>query len=420
MTSPPQKIEPWIHYNFPGRGDTYSSFKWHWQHFNGTDWDQRSQKNAIFKIIDPPETYPKPGAPPGQRRKDWAPDVDDEHGNADFLMFSNIDYTNAEVRQDVLNWGQWMVNEVGVDGFRLDAVQHYSWHFAKLWIDHVKNVGRQNGRDIFMVGEFWQYDINKLVQWTDRMGSGVRAYDPILLSNISRISLAKLASNTALTMLVSDVDLRKVFRGTLVEARPENAVVNIFDSKPHRAANQIPIQTVVRNHDTQPGQATETYIAPLFRSSAYALILLRAGGLPCVFYGDMYGTSGPHSEPPSCYDKLPSLILARRLYAYGEQMDYFDSRTSVGWTRLGTWDRKDGCAVVMSISGPVTKRMYVGFEQSSQKWSDVLENVSEEVMIDEKGYGRFPCMGKTTSVFVNCSAAGRDKFPPQFNVGIYN
>ncbi len=52
--------------------------------------------------------------------------MDDEGGNADFLMFADLDYSHPEVCEDVTNWGKWIVNEVGLRGFRLDAVQHFS------------------------------------------------------------------------------------------------------------------------------------------------------------------------------------------------------------------------------------------------------------------------------------------------------
>lgn len=33
---------------------------------------------------------------------------------------------------------------------------------------------------------------------------------------------------------------------------------------------------------------------------------------------------------PACNGKLPILTKARKLYAYGEQRDYFDSRNCIG------------------------------------------------------------------------------------------
>ena len=48
--SNPIKIKAWTKYNFPGRGDTYSSFKWNWTHFHGVDWDENTQTSGIFKF----------------------------------------------------------------------------------------------------------------------------------------------------------------------------------------------------------------------------------------------------------------------------------------------------------------------------------------------------------------------------------
>ena len=48
--SQPEEIEGWVGYNFPGRGDKYSSMKYHWYHFSGVDWDDSRRKNAIYKF----------------------------------------------------------------------------------------------------------------------------------------------------------------------------------------------------------------------------------------------------------------------------------------------------------------------------------------------------------------------------------
>ena len=43
-------IRVWTKYTFPGRGDTYSNFKWNWTHFHGIDWDENTGKAAIYKF----------------------------------------------------------------------------------------------------------------------------------------------------------------------------------------------------------------------------------------------------------------------------------------------------------------------------------------------------------------------------------
>ena len=109
--------------------------KYHWEHFSGTDWDQANEKKAIYKILGD--------------NKGWSQSVDDEQGNADYMMFADVDYSHPEVQEDVKNWGVWITKELGLKGFRLDAVQHFSSRFTNEWI---KNLREQCGDDIFVVG----------------------------------------------------------------------------------------------------------------------------------------------------------------------------------------------------------------------------------------------------------------------------
>lgn len=68
--SDPYEIVAWVGYDFPGRGDKYSSQKYHWYHFSGVDYNAKNKKTAIYEII-------------GEESEGWAdvPDVDDEKGN---------------------------------------------------------------------------------------------------------------------------------------------------------------------------------------------------------------------------------------------------------------------------------------------------------------------------------------------------
>lgn len=171
-----------------------------------------------------------------------------------------------------------------------------------------------------------------------------------------------------------------------------------------------PDQTLVMNHDTQPYQALEAPVEGWFKPLAHALILLRGEGYPCIWYGDLYGIKGEHPFPPSCGGALPKLALARKLYAYGKQADYFDYATCLGWVRYGTWDRGYGCAVVMSNAGPGEKRMHVGEMHAGEVWTDVLGWSDRQVTIDQDGFGVFVCGQTSVSVFVNQDADGREKF----------
>ena len=65
--------------------------------------------------------------------------------------------------------------------------------------------------------------------------------------------------------------MRNLFKDTLIEKDPKMAV------------------TFVDNHDSQYGQALESWIREWFKPMAYAIILLRKDGFPCIFFGDYYG-----------------------------------------------------------------------------------------------------------------------------------
>lgn len=38
-------------------------------------------------------------------------------------MFADIDHAHPEVEEDTNNWGTWVINETGAEGFRFDAIK---------------------------------------------------------------------------------------------------------------------------------------------------------------------------------------------------------------------------------------------------------------------------------------------------------
>lgn len=368
----PYQISAWLGFDFPGRGDKYSKQKYHWYHFSGTDYDAKNERNAIFKLKG--------------EGKSWSESVDDEGGNADYMMFADVDYSHPETQEDVKNWGEWIVNEVGLKGFRLDAVQHFSERFTNDWVEHVRT---KCGDDIFMVGEFWTGDTDNMVKWLDAMNRKFSLFDAPLLYNFNRLSTTP------------DADLRTVFDNSLTKRDPVNSV------------------TVVMNHDTQPGQTMDTKVEGFFKPLAYALILLQDAGYPCLFYGDLYGMKGDSPEPPAASGKIPDMALARKLYAYGRQDEYLDDPNCIGFTRLGTAEHPAGLACVMSNKGPGQIRMFVGEMHSGEVWTDILGWEQGEVTIGEDGFGEFKCPGVSVAIWVKRDAKGRDRFPVDFDSDIY-
>ena len=103
-----EKVKVATKYIFPGRKHKYSDFEWNWTHFTGIDYNSETGEHAIFKFKD----------------KEWSNTVDEEFGNFDYLMGTDIDFKNPEVVEECIKWGEWYVDTTKIDGFRLDAVKH--------------------------------------------------------------------------------------------------------------------------------------------------------------------------------------------------------------------------------------------------------------------------------------------------------
>lgn len=111
----------------------------------------------------------------------------------------------------------------------------------------------------------------------------------------------------------------------------------------------------------------------------------------------MYGIPNNSINP---VEKLETIIKARKEKAYGEQIDYFDERNCIGWTRTGDDEHiNSGLAVLISNLNNSEKRMYVGERYFGKVFIDILGNCSDEVVIDEAGFGIFKVNAKTTSVY---------------------
>ncbi len=165
--------------------------------------------------------------------------------------------------------------------------------------------------------------------------------------------------------------------------------------------------TLVDNHDTQPMQELEAPVEPWFKPLAYALILLREEGYPCVFYPDLYGASywdkGDDGNDYEVFlnkvDGIEGMLKARKENAYGLQRDYFEDANCLGWTREGDGHNK-GCAVVLSNKDQYNKPMEVGKQYSGQNFYDLLGRFEHKITIDENGWGNFTVPAGNVSVWI--------------------
>lgn len=231
-----------------------------------------------------------------------------------------------------------------------------------------KNIKTKTNKDLFTVGEYWSADLNKLRRYLSEVEGEISLFDVPLHFNLFYASID------------DNYDLTKILDNTLVKDNPSKAV------------------TFVDNHDTQPSQSLQSFVAPWFKQAAYSIILLRDSGYPCVFYGDYHGI--PHDNVEKVKD-LDKLMDIREERAFGIQHDYLDHPNVIGWTREGDPEvEKSGIAVIISNRDDCEKTMYIGTQFTGEAFIDALGNCEEEVQIDETGSGLFKVKAKSASVWI--------------------
>lgn len=357
----PYEIEAYSAFTFPGRDDAYSDFTWHWHHFDAVDYNAREPENHDTVFVFE-----------GKQFDDY---VSQEFGNYDYLMGCDLDFDSPEVREELTSWGRWFLDDTGVDGFRIDAVKHIPTWFFSPWLhqmsEHVK-------RDLFAVGEYWEYSLESLSRYVGAIEGSMSLFDVPLHGAFHRASQEG-----------SAFDLRTIFDGSLVQSDPTHAV------------------TFVANHDSQALQALESVVEPWFKPLAYALILLRREGYPCVFAADYRGASYTDSgsdgnqytiEMPSFKQDIDTMIAVRRECTFGEQRDYFDHGNVIGWTFSGDDDHPRALAVLLSNGDAGEKRMETGRPRT--RFMDASGRRSTEVVTDADGSGLFSCDGRSVSIWV--------------------
>ena len=355
-------IQSYTKFTFPGRDKKYSDFEWNFTCFSGVDYAE-GKESHIYKIQS-------------EYGNDWEEMIDDEKGNYDYLMFNDVEHRNPHVREELNNWAKWYFDETNFDGVRLDALKHISFDFYKEWLTMLRS---NSGKNIFAVGEYWAPgQLNLLQKYIDATEGCMSLFDSSLQNNFHTASKEGDA-----------YDMRRIFDMTLTDANPENSV------------------SLVDNHDTQPLQDLEAPVESWFKPLAYALILLREKGYPCVFYPDLFGAhykdnDREGNEQEIFLDKvdgIDELLKARKENAYGIQKDYFEDANCLGWTREGD-DEHEGCAVVLSNKEAYEKPMEMGERYKGRTFYDVLKRSEEKVTIDENGWGNFPVPAGNVSVWI--------------------
>ena len=197
---------------------------------------------------------------------------------------ADLDLSNPEVIAELDRWGQWYYDTVKMDWLPFGRGKAHGLFSSILtgWASLRQNTGQT----LPAVGEYWSWELDKLRHYLDVCGHCMRLFDVPL-----HYQFVKAATSNA------QFDMAQILSNTLVQTEPDAAV------------------TFVDNHDTQPSQALASWVPAWFKPLAYALILLRKEGIPCVFYGDLVGIPHDRIAPVMGLERMIRCAPGSRLWS---------------------------------------------------------------------------------------------------------
>jgi alpha-amylase len=287
------------------------------------------------------------------------------------------------------DWGVWLSNQLGFDGFRLDFVRGFQETYVSNW---VKNLPLKNGSQRFIVGEYWgaDYRIKNWVNTIAANGAAVNGFDFPLKS-----SLTNLCNQSG-----SNFDMRWLNHAGMVR---------------NSGGNSLPgtsVVTWIENHDT--GKEHDKWVTKDWKLG-YAYILTHEGK-PCVFYNHYFGdvmvdahNSSLTVTPASTLGTdIRKLIFVRKTYLdgsltvlseVGNPYPSADAYNVYAARRAGN-GTKSGAIVVINNNETQTKGLWVDAAPSGwASWANTVlvnafdPNQTTQVYSDGRVYVSAPARG---------------------------
>ena len=411
---PPQSVYTHSGFTFPGRGDRYNAMTWNHEHFQLINHTCGAPDNAINsqgtkqrcvqhkEMAAEKEVRHQYGLYRIKPASSSAMSVDVRFGtlrdhqqhshrhhsqpshsqqsyssNLSGELVCELDLAMPEVAQAIEDWGRWLLKTTGINGLRIDSAKYVPAGFLQNWLVQLRVAHRSLGlssaadeSSLFMMGDYWSDQMNDLRWYIAQTGGQLSLFDVPLHYHFHRASRQG-----------DYYDLRTLLTGTLVKQQPALAV------------------TFVENHNSQPKQLLSSPVEEWFKPLAYALILLRQEGYPCVFAADYYGVDCAEAGwLPSHRWLIEKLMWVRQHLAYGPQQDYFERPNLIGWTRLG--DERHSQAIAVLISNGSSGQQWMKIGKPNRTFTDITQNVGETIRTNEAGWGHFSCGPRSVSVWV--------------------
>ncbi len=227
-------------------------------------------------------------------------------GDLDFMwFFYDYDQGQQNLRDTLKTWTDWLWDDVGIRGLRMDAVKHFPPSFVGDMMNHLHATNRIPN---MVVGEFFDGNPGVLNTWITNVYANMNP-----------------AAQSAIKLRLFDFNLRQSLKDACDAFGYD--VRNVFNSGMVRAAGSSPynVVTFVNNHDFRDaGQPVQNN--PIL---AYTYILTNNQiGLPCVYYPDYYGSNIPNAPNVTLKPQIDKLMDIHKKNIFGATAIDYLSRFS--------------------------------------------------------------------------------------------
>ncbi len=308
---------------------------------------------------------------------DWLgyPGNDEVITNTKFFG-NDLNTFSSTVQGRLEDWGFWMADEIGFDGFRLDFVRGFQETFVADWVNNLPTLG---GSQRFIVGEYWG-NAQSINSWVTNVTNGTSTVTSTTTTGAD-VDAFDFPLKFALNEIVNNTSGSADITATLDHA-------SMIRNNSGYSLSGTDVVSFVDNHDT--GKEHDKWVFSDW-DMAYAYILTHEGR-PCVFYSHYYGVEQEDAHggsyttqaPSGLRDDIDNLINVRNTYlggslevlsADGNPYPSSDAADVYVARREGN-GTKTGAIIVINDNSSSTKGLWVDHTTGSALWTnDYLVNV---------------------------------------------
>ncbi|OYO19441.1 hypothetical protein CGZ93_13915 [Enemella dayhoffiae] len=339
-----------------------------------------------------------------------------------FLVGNDFDNARADVQAEQRHWVQWLLNQYGFDGFRVDAAAHFPTAILDMVSQETaKKFNNDPSRYLDYLETYYNGAQNAYV---DSTGNRALAMDS---ANFNAMN-DSLSGTAPVGNIYRNSDANVTgSRATGGSYRPNWSFSNNHDQEKHWLNYILFKQLGITNYCTggptvcksftldwtpeAERQALLEWNADLDRPSSqkktspknvparYAAMLTNKATTPTVYYGDLYRTNGSYmTEKTPYFDEIDNLLKARKSYAKGDQKVYDFGNDLSASVRTGL-DRATGLATVISNNPAINRsiRVDMGRDHTNQSYRDVTGKNTQVLTTDGQGILTVPVKGSDST-----------------------